>query len=73
MLTKFESINNGVRVNLLKHQWVTFRKGRMRLKACASCGDLHLPSNSEQTCPSTNVFDSQIIKAGYRLHSQVRV
>ncbi len=52
----------------LKHQWATFRKGRVKVKACACCGDLHLPSNSEQNCRDTNVLDSQIVKAGYRLY-----
>jgi hypothetical protein len=56
-------------VNFSKHQWVTFRKGRMRVKACASCGELHLPSNSEQPCVSNKVFDSQLLKAGYKLYS----
>ena len=57
-------------VTSLKHQWVTFRKGRMRVRACSSCGDLHLPSNSGQQCSSPGILDGQIIKAGYRLYSQ---
>ncbi len=52
----------------LKHQWATFRKGRMRIKACVSCGELHLPSNSVRTCDSNDVLNSQIVKAGYRLY-----
>lgn len=51
-----------------KHQWATFKKGRMRIRACASCGELHLPSNSDNTCDHNEVFDSQIVKAGYRLY-----
>ena len=52
-----------------KHQWATFHKGRMRVKACASCGELHLPSNTEKTCEEGNdVLESQIVKAGYRLY-----
>ncbi len=52
----------------LKHQWATFRKGRMRVKACACCGELHLPSNSDKSCDSNEVLESQIVKAGYRLY-----
>jgi len=51
-----------------KHQWTTFHKGRMRINACASCGELHLPSNSEKSCESNEVLQSQIVKAGYRLY-----
>ena len=53
-----------------KHQWTTFHKGRMKVKACASCGELHLPSNSEKSCDSGNVLESQLVKAGYRLVSE---
>ena len=52
----------------LKHQWATFRKGRMRVKACSSCGELHLPSNSDKACDHNDVLQSQIVKAGYRLY-----
>ena len=51
-----------------KHQWATFRKGRVKIKACASCGELHQPSNSEKLCAHTDVMRSQIVKAGYRLY-----
>ncbi|TQV84469.1 hypothetical protein [Aliikangiella coralliicola] len=52
----------------IKHQWATFHKGRMKVKACATCGELHLPSNSEKECEGSDVLDSQIVKAGYRLY-----
>ncbi|MBV1910272.1 MAG: hypothetical protein KUG78_13300 [Kangiellaceae bacterium] len=55
-----------------KHQWVTFRKGRMRVKACSICGDLQLPSNAEQQCTHNEVFNSQLIKSGYRFQSESR-
>lgn len=52
-----------------KHQWATFYKGRVKVKACVYCGELHLPSNSDKHCEeSSNVLDSLIIKAGYRLY-----
>lgn len=55
-------------MNELKHQWATYKKGRMRVQACICCGELHLPSNTEKSCESnTLVLDSQIVKAGYRL------
>jgi len=52
----------------IRHQWATFRKGRMRIRACASCGELHLPSNADGACGANHVLDSQIVKAGYRLY-----
>lgn len=55
-----------------KHQWATFQKGRMRIKACVSCGELHLPSNSEKICQAKSLIDSQIVKAGYRLYGEAR-
>ncbi|WP_444998465.1 hypothetical protein [Aliikangiella sp. IMCC44359] len=51
-----------------KHQWATFRKGRLKVRACASCGDLHLPSNSDRTCENSGVLESALVKAGYRLY-----
>lgn len=51
----------------IKHQWATFRKGRMRIKACSCCGELHLPSNSDQDCQTSHVMESPLVKAGYRL------
>ncbi|MDQ7050112.1 MAG: hypothetical protein Q9M92_11505 [Enterobacterales bacterium] len=52
-----------------KHQWSTFQKGRIKIKACSTCGELHLPSNSEQSCLNNRVLESPIFQAGYRLHS----
>ncbi len=54
----------------LKHQWTTFQKGRIRIKACASCGELHLPSNSEGRCSHNRMLESPIVKAGYRLYTE---
>lgn len=51
-----------------KHQWATYRKGRVRVKACTFCGEIHLPGNSAQSCKGNDVLESQIIKAGYRLY-----
>ena len=51
----------------LKHQWAIFRKGRMRVKACVYCGELHLPSNVEKNCGHTDILQSQIVKSGYQL------
>jgi len=51
----------------LKHQWAIFRKGRMRVKACAYCGELHLPSNAEKNCEQSDIMESQIVKSGYQL------
>ena len=50
-----------------KHQWAIFRKGRMRVKACANCGDIHLPSNANKSCQNVNIMQSEIIKSGYQI------
>jgi len=49
-----------------RHQWTTFNKGRIKVKACYSCGELHLPSNSENACENSGVLESMLVKAGYR-------
>ena len=51
-----------------KHQWATFTKGRVKVKACSCCGELHLPSNTDKLCDNADVLQSQIVKAGYRLY-----
>ncbi len=53
----------------LKHEWGTFHKGRMRVRACVSCGELHLPSNTEKVCENHTVLESQIVKAGYKMYA----
>ena len=56
-------------MNKLKHEWGTFHKGKMKVRACVCCGELHLPSNSDKTCENHTVLESQIVKAGYRLNT----
>ena len=56
-----------------KHQWVTFHKGRMRIRACSTCGDIHFAGNTESKCQHHNIFESQIVKAGYRLYENNRL
>jgi len=56
-----------------RHQWTTFNKGRIKVKGCASCGELHLPSNSEKVCENTGVLESLLIKAGYRQDHKIAV
>lgn len=53
-----------------KHQWAVFSKGRIKIKACASCGEMSLPSNLEDNCGHNNVLESQIVKAGYRISEE---
>lgn len=53
-----------------KHQWAIFRKGRMKIKACVFCGELHLPSNSTQECQQVEINQSPIFLAGYRPYEQ---
>lgn len=49
------------------HQWTTFQKGRLRIKACACCGEMSLPSNAESVCDKRNILISPIVRAGYTL------
>jgi len=53
------------------HRWTTFSKGRMRVEACSKCGDVHLPSNTDHQCSDTHLTESQIIKAGYNVMSEI--
>ncbi len=52
------------------HQWTIFSKGRMRVEACSNCGDLHLPSNTDNQCSDNELVDSQIVAAGYSMLSE---
>ncbi len=58
-------------MNNTKHQWTIFRKGRLRVKACACCGEMSLPSNSESICDQRNILTSPIVRAGYVLESDI--
>jgi len=53
------------------HQWTIFSKGRMRVEACTNCGDVHLPSNTDNQCSDNELIESQIIKAGYHIVSEI--
>jgi len=54
-------------MNNTTHQWTMFQKGRLRIKACACCGEMNLPSNSESVCDKRNILSSPIVRAGYTL------
>ena len=49
------------------HQWTTFQKGRLKIKACACCGEMSLPSNLNGECAQGSILNSPIIKAGYTI------
>jgi hypothetical protein len=49
------------------HQWATFQKGRLKVKACSCCGEMSLPSNSQVRCQQGGILNSPIIKAGYTI------
>lgn len=49
------------------HQWTTFQKGRIKIQACACCGEMHLPSNVNNICEEGNLLSSTVIKAGYTI------
>jgi hypothetical protein len=50
-----------------KHIWTTFFKRRIKIRACANCGEMNLPSNDGNFCEPKSLTDSQIMKAGYQL------
>ena len=50
-----------------KHMWAIFFKRRIKVKACANCSEMNLPSNNENYCESKKLSDSQIIKVGYQM------
>lgn len=58
-------------MNDTTHQWTMFEKGRLRVKACACCGEMSLPSNSESICDKRNILTSPIVRAGYTLVTNV--
>ncbi len=51
------------------HQWSIFEKGRLKVKACSSCGVMCLPSNTTSECQESNILLSPLIKAGYVLNT----
>ncbi len=53
--------------NSTNHQWATFYKGRLRIKACSGCGQMSLPSNEQSVCDKDGILSSPIVKAGYTL------
>ncbi|WP_196140710.1 hypothetical protein [Aliikangiella sp. G2MR2-5] len=55
------------------HQWTTFQKGRLKVQACACCGELKLPSNSLSVCDSANFQESPLVKAGYSISNQLPI
>ena len=54
------------------HQWTMFCKGRMRVEACSNCGDVHLPSNTNNQCSDNKLSESQMTKAGYYMVSEMK-
>lgn len=53
------------------HQWTRFQKGRLKVKACARCGEMSLPSNSESYCDNRSILSSPIVRAGYVLADEL--
>jgi len=51
------------------HQWTTFEKGRLRVQACAHCGEMNLSSNAHSFCDKENVLVSPVVRAGYKIMS----
>jgi len=53
------------------HQWAIFQKGRLKIKACACCGEMNLLSNSESICDNRDLLASPIVRAGYSLVGEI--
>lgn len=49
-----------------QHQWEYFYKGRIKVKACVKCGDIHHSTNAEGRCSGKALSESFLIQAGYR-------
>ncbi len=49
------------------HQWTTFQKGRLKIKACSCCGEMSLPSNAQGACEQGSILNSPMVKAGYTI------
>ena len=47
------------------HQWTTFQKGRLKIKACGNCGEMSLSNNDQSDCSKKNMNASPIVRAGY--------
>jgi len=50
-----------------EHQFETFQKGRIKIKACSRCGEMRLPSNIDENCERRKLSLSPVGKAGYTL------
>ena len=53
------------------HQWTTFQKGRLTVKACSCCGEMKLPGNTHMVCEQGSILKSPIIKAGYTISTHL--
>ena len=53
------------------HHWTMFQKGRLRVKACACCGEMNLTNNTDSICDKRNILISPIVRAGYTLVVEV--
>ena len=54
-----------------EHIWTTYQKGRMKIKACACCGQMHLASNAHKSCDPSEIKSSPLILAGYKVVSHL--
>ena len=52
-----------------EHEFETFQKGRIKIKACSRCGEMRLPSNIAENCVRRKLSLSPVGKAGYSLSS----
>jgi len=50
-----------------EHQFETFQKGRIKIKACSRCGEMRLPSNIDENCIRRKLSLSPVGKAGYTI------
>jgi hypothetical protein len=60
-------------MNTANHQWDIFQKGRLKITACACCGEIKLPRNKGKDCEHTNINSSPLVKAGYTLSTYLPI
>ncbi len=53
----------------MRHQWVTFEKNHISIRACARCGEVLLPMNEHSECRPVSMTENIFFKKGYHISS----
>ena len=59
--------------NPTNHQWASFYKGRLHIKACSCCGQMSLATTEHSVCNRNDILLSPVVKAGYTLRKPVPI